>query len=84
MSNQCRIDNFYDKCVYKDCTNSRSHGKRLYRFPLKTDERKDWDWIIVWRAWFKKDLRKKWLKHEEKNKKNKVWVTKIELSSAAC
>lgn len=39
MSDQCNINNFYDKCMYKDCTNSKSHGKRLYRFPLKTDER---------------------------------------------
>lgn len=39
MSKQCHVNNFYDKCMYKDCTNLRSDEKRLYRFPLKTDER---------------------------------------------
>lgn len=39
MSEQYRTDNFYDKCMYKDCTNSRSEEKRLYRFPLHTDQR---------------------------------------------
>lgn len=33
---------FYDKCVYLNCTNIRKKdGKRLFRFPLQTDARRD-------------------------------------------
>jgi len=41
MSNESEINKFsVDKCMYKNCVNTRlSHGKRLYRFPLKTDPR---------------------------------------------
>ncbi|XP_029159104.1 uncharacterized protein LOC114931292 [Nylanderia fulva] len=39
MSNQCHLDTFYDKCMYKNCTSSRSLEKRIYRFPLQTDNR---------------------------------------------
>ncbi|XP_072744907.1 uncharacterized protein [Anoplolepis gracilipes] len=39
MSKQCRVNNFFDKCMYKNCANKKSDKKRLYRFPLQTDER---------------------------------------------
>lgn len=39
MSKQCRVNNFFDKCMYKDCANKRSDEKHLYRFPLQTDDR---------------------------------------------
>jgi len=39
MSNQYRVDRFYGNFMYKDCTSSKSQGKRLYRFPLQTDKR---------------------------------------------
>lgn len=39
MSQQNCVYRYYDNCVYKDCMNGKRNGKRLYRFPLQTDER---------------------------------------------
>lgn len=37
MSSQCSVD--YNKCMYKDCKNGKSHGKRLFKFPMQKDAR---------------------------------------------
>lgn len=40
MNNQCRSENIYDKCAYRNCYNGRfSTGAHLFRFPLNTDAR---------------------------------------------
>jgi len=38
MSDQCRVETVYDKCMYKNCRNGRySTGTHLFRFPVITD-----------------------------------------------
>lgn len=39
MSSQCPVNSYYGRCVYKECKNGKSHGKRLFRFPKQEDVR---------------------------------------------
>jgi len=41
MSNENRVYRFFETCAYKNCTNGKANGERLYRFPLQTDKRYD-------------------------------------------